>query len=163
MSSDNYRFQDDTRPISPEKADEAAKAREEHACDGPHLGEPPRVRARESKAAGIPAIANTMKYGFGEMGPAESVRVFLAMNKVNGFDCQSCAWPSPDPPHRKIAEFCENGAKAASDELSHRRVDPSFFERFSVAKLLEQSDHWLNSQGAPARHERPARLLEHVP
>jgi molybdopterin-dependent oxidoreductase alpha subunit len=153
MSGDNYRFQDDTRPFSPERADEAAKAREDPAGDGPHLGEPPqenkppRVRARVSEAAGIPAIANTMKYGFGEMGPAESVRVFLAMNKVNGFDCQSCAWPSPDPPHRKIAEFCENGAKAAADERTHRRVDPSFFKRFSIANLLEQSDHWLNSQG----------------
>ena len=153
MIRDNYGFQDDTRPMSPEKADEAARAREQ-AGHGPHLGEPPpenkppKLRARVSEAAGFPAIGNTMKYGFGEMGPAESVRVFLAINKVNGFDCQSCAWPSPDPDHRKIAEFCENGAKAVSDELTHRRADPSFFERFSIAELLEQSDHWLNSRVA---------------
>ena len=117
MATDNYRFQDDTRPLSPEKADEAARARED-VGDGPHLGEPPeenkppRLRPPVSEAAGLRAIGVTMKYGFGEMGPARSVRNFLAMNKVDGFDCQSCAWPSPDPAHRKVAEFCENGAKA---------------------------------------------------
>ena len=74
-----------------------------------------RVGPASEEAAGIPAIWNTMLYGIGEMGPLRSSEAFLKINQVTGFDCQSCAWPSPDK-KRKIFEFCENGAKAVSDE-----------------------------------------------
>ncbi len=107
---------------------------------------PPDVARRPAKAAGIPAIVSTMKWGLREMGVAKTVRTFLEINKGDGFDCQSCAWPSPDT-HRKVAEFCENGAKALADELTHRRAPPAFFAQHSVAELLAQSDHWLNGQG----------------
>ena len=68
-----------------------------------------RVGHASEEAAGIPAIWNTMLYGIGEMGPLRSSEAFLKINQVTGFDCQSCAWPSPDK-KRKIFEFCENGA-----------------------------------------------------
>ncbi len=67
----------------------------------------------------------TTTFGVSEMGVTRSVKTYLRVNKVDGFDCQSCAWPSPDK--RKVFEFCENGAKAMADELTHRRVDPAFF------------------------------------
>ncbi len=104
------------------------------------------VDHRSTKAAGIPAVIQTMKYGLREMGVARSLRSYLDVNKVDGFDCQSCAWPSPDK-KRKIAEFCENGAKAIADELTRRKVDPSFFAAHSVDDLIAQSDYWLNAQG----------------
>ncbi|HEX4476189.1 MAG TPA: FdhF/YdeP family oxidoreductase [Polyangiaceae bacterium] len=116
------------------------------------LGEPPEervpvtVRKPHGAAAGIPAIVNTMKFGLREMGVLKTGRTFLAINKENGFDCQSCAWPSPDQ-HRKVAEFCENGAKALADELTRRRATPEFFAKHSVVELLAESDHWLNGQG----------------
>ncbi|MEZ5394839.1 MAG: molybdopterin-dependent oxidoreductase [Bryobacterales bacterium] len=117
-------------------------------------GETPEERAprevdvdrRSRKAAGIPAIMQTMRYGLLEAGPLRSVRAFLYVNKEDGFDCQSCAWPSPDA-HRKIAEFCENGAKAIADELTRRKAGPEFFAQHSIADMLEQSDYWLNAQG----------------
>ena len=68
-----------------------------------------RIRHASEEAAGIPAIWNTMLYGIGDMGPVRSPEAFLKINQVTGFDCQSCAWPSPDK-KRKIFEFCENGA-----------------------------------------------------
>jgi molybdopterin-dependent oxidoreductase alpha subunit len=86
-----------------------------------------------------------MKYGLRAMGAARSLRAFLAVNKTNGFDCQSCAWPSPEK--RKVAEFCENGAKAISDELTRRTIGPEFFAAHSLDDLRAQSDHWLNDQG----------------
>jgi molybdopterin-dependent oxidoreductase alpha subunit len=104
------------------------------------------VEHRSKKAAGIPAIVQTMRYGLGEMGLLRSLRTFIDVNKVDGFDCQSCAWPSPDE-KRKVAEFCENGAKAIADELTRRKVGPSFFEEHPIADLLAESDHWLNAQG----------------
>ena len=105
-----------------------------------------RIGVASAEAAGIPAIWNTMLYGIGEMGPIRSSEAFLKMNHVTGFDCQSCAWPSPDT-KRKVFEFCENGAKAAADEGTKKRITPEFFARHSIADLAEQSDYWLNQQG----------------
>jgi molybdopterin-dependent oxidoreductase alpha subunit len=105
-----------------------------------------RVGSASQEAAGIPAIWNTMLYGIGEMGPIRSSEAFLKINHVTGFDCQSCAWPSPDK-KRKIFEFCENGAKAVSDESTKKRITPEFFARHSIADLAAQSDYWLNQQG----------------
>jgi molybdopterin-dependent oxidoreductase alpha subunit len=105
-----------------------------------------RVGHASEGAAGIPAIWNTMLYGIGEMGPLRSPEAFLKINQVTGFDCQSCAWPSPDK-KRKIFEFCENGAKAVSDESTKKRIGPEFFVQHSIADLAAQSDYWLNQQG----------------
>src|ERR1700722_14562790 len=98
------------------------------------------------EAAGIPAIWNTMLYGIGDMGLVRAPEAFLKINHVTGFDCQSCAWPSPDK-KRKIFEFCENGAKAVSDESTKKRVTPEFFAKHSIEDLAAKSDYWLNQQG----------------
>src|SRR5271163_1209063 len=105
-----------------------------------------RIGVASEEAAGIPAILNTMLYGIGEMGPIRSVEAFLKINQVTGFDCQSCAWPSPDK-KRKVFEFCENGAKAVSDESTKKRIGPDFFAQYSIADLAAKSDYWLNQQG----------------
>jgi molybdopterin-dependent oxidoreductase alpha subunit len=105
-----------------------------------------RVGAASEEAAGIPAIWNTMLYGIGEMGPIRSSEAFLKINQVTGFDCQSCAWPSPDK-KRKVFEFCESGAKAVSDESTKKRIGPDFFVQYSIADLAAKSDYWLNQQG----------------
>src|SRR6202050_1170355 len=104
------------------------------------------VRVASKEAAGIPAIWNTMLYGIGEMGPIRSSEAFLKINQVTGFDCQSCAWPSPDK-KRKTFEFCENGAKALSDESTKKRIGREFFAKYSIVDLAAQSDYWLNEQG----------------
>ena len=70
----------------------------------------------------------------------------MKINQVTGFDCQSCAWPSPDN-KRKMFEFCENGAKAVSDESTKKRIGPDFFAQYSIADLAAKSDYWLNQQG----------------
>src|SRR6478609_3189337 len=121
-------------------------------------GEPPEettppqvaVRRRAKTAAGLEAIYQTTKFGLREMGPLRTVRAFLRVNQSSGFDCQSCAWPSPDR-ERKVAEFCENGAKAIADELTRRTVGPEFFAKHSIEDLIGQSDYWLNAQGRIAQ------------
>jgi molybdopterin-dependent oxidoreductase alpha subunit len=105
-----------------------------------------RVGPASEEAAGIPAIWNTMLYGISDMGPLRSSEAFLKINQVTGFDCQSCAWPSPDK-KRKVFEFCENGAKAVSDESTKKRIGPDFFIQYSIAELASKSDYWLNQQG----------------
>src|SRR5260370_20673332 len=117
-----------------------------------------RVGSASQEAAGIPAIWNTMLYGIGEMGPIRSSEAFLKINHVDGFDCQSCAWPSPDK-KRKIFEFCENGAKAVSDESTKKRITPDFFAKYCIEELAAKSDYWLNQQGRMTspmtRHTKP--------
>jgi molybdopterin-dependent oxidoreductase alpha subunit len=105
-----------------------------------------RIGRAPEEAAGIPAIWNTMLYGIGEMGPIRSAEAFMKINQVTGFDCQSCAWPSPDK-KRKTFEFCENGAKAVSDESTKKRIGADFFAKYSIAELAAKSDYWLNQQG----------------
>ncbi len=67
------------------------------------------------------------------------------MNQPDGFDCPGCAWP--DPRHTSSFEFCENGAKAVSFELTSRRVGREFFAAHTVTELAAHSDYWLEEQG----------------
>lgn len=77
------------------------------------------------------------------------------MNQPQGFDCPGCAWP--DPEHTSSFEFCENGAKAVSFELTRRQVTPAFFAAYTVSELEQHSDYWLEEQGRltePMRYDR---------
>jgi molybdopterin-dependent oxidoreductase alpha subunit len=105
-----------------------------------------RLGHRHEIAAGLPAVYQTTRFALREMGLVRGVTELMKLNQKNGFDCQSCAWPSPDE-HRSVAEFCENGAKAVSDEATTKRITREFFAKHSVADLAAQSDHWLNHQG----------------
>ena len=69
----------------------------------------------------------------------------LSMNQPDGFDCPGCAWP--DPRYTSSFEFCENGAKAVSFELTKRRVTREFFAAHTVRQLDQESDYWLEEQG----------------
>jgi molybdopterin-dependent oxidoreductase alpha subunit len=105
-----------------------------------------RIREAHHIAAGLPAVVQTMLFTLREMGPLRGVDQLLRLNQKKGFDCQSCAWPSPDG-ERNVAEFCENGVKAVSDEATTKRITREFFAQHSVVELAGQSDHWLNRQG----------------
>jgi molybdopterin-dependent oxidoreductase alpha subunit len=104
------------------------------------IGKPPKI------AAGLPAIYQTTRFAVREMGVLRGVKALLQLNQKAGFDCQSCAWPSPDD-DRQVAEFCENGAKAVADEATTKRATPEFFREHSLDDLRRQSDFWLGQQG----------------
>jgi molybdopterin-dependent oxidoreductase alpha subunit len=105
-----------------------------------------KQRERSKVAAGIPAIGKTIEYGVGQGGLRNTLGTFHKINQIEGFDCQSCAWPNPDD-KRSIAEFCENGFKAVAYETTTERITPEFFREHSVADLLTRSEHWLGHQG----------------
>ena len=100
-------------------------------------------------AAGMPSLTESIPRALREMGPERSVRTLTAMNQKDGFDCMSCAWP--DPPHRKVAEFCENGAKAVSWEANPLTVPETFWAEHSVTDLQGRSEYWLGQQGRLVR------------
>jgi molybdopterin-dependent oxidoreductase alpha subunit len=77
--------------------------------------------------------------------PFSGPRVLLKQNKPDGFMCVSCAWAKPADPH--VFEFCENGAKATTWEITSKRVTPEFFAAHTVHELSTWDDHQLESQG----------------
>ena len=105
-----------------------------------------RLGGASRAAAGLAAVGKSLEFAVGEMGLSRGLSALLRLNQRDGFDCQSCAWPSPDG-HRSVAEFCENGAKAAADEGTTRRVTAQFFREHSVGDLASRSDLWLGQQG----------------
>ncbi|MEV8402890.1 FdhF/YdeP family oxidoreductase [Streptomyces niveus] len=115
----------------------------------PPSGDPvqdaPRVAAPRDSAAGLPAVAHSLRVAQQQMGVTRAARTLLKVNQKDGFDCPGCAWPEGD--HRHTAEFCENGAKAVAEEATLRRVTPDFFAAHSVADLATRSGYWLGQQG----------------
>jgi molybdopterin-dependent oxidoreductase alpha subunit len=99
------------------------------------------------EAAGPTAVAVSMKRAIEQMGVRRTAQTLLRLNQADGFDCQGCAWPDPDPSHRHTAEFCENGAKAVTEEATLRRVERAFFLEHSIDDLRDKTDYWLGQQG----------------
>ena len=97
-------------------------------------------------AAGMLGIKEALRHGFKEMGIVRSMKSLLEMNQKDGFDCPSCAWSDPEKPS-KIAEYCENGAKALADEATNTKADKNFFVHNSVEELSRLSDYELNKLG----------------
>ncbi|GHF61990.1 molybdopterin-dependent oxidoreductase alpha subunit [Amycolatopsis bartoniae] len=101
-------------------------------------------------AAGVPGVAVSLLRSVEQLGAGRTVRALRLLNQRQGFDCPGCAWPEPqqaDGEHRKLAEFCENGAKAVAEEATKRRVGPEFFAAHPVAELADRTDYWLGQQG----------------
>ncbi|MEE1754973.1 FdhF/YdeP family oxidoreductase [Streptomyces sp. SP18CS02] len=115
----------------------------------PPAGDPvqdaPQVGAVQHAAAGLPAVAHTLRISQQQMGVRRTARTLLKVNQKDGFDCPGCAWPEGDKRH--VAEFCENGAKAVAEEATLRRVTPDFFAAHPVADLDARSGYWLGQQG----------------
>jgi molybdopterin-dependent oxidoreductase alpha subunit len=96
--------------------------------------------------AGPLGVKEALRHGFKEMGIVRSMRALLDMNQHDGFDCPSCAWPDPEKPS-KLAEYCENGAKALADEATEKHIGVDFFKNFSVEELSQLTDFQLNKFG----------------
>ena len=107
--------------------------------------EPLAVHDPKHWAAGVPGVVRSLAYSQTQMGPRRSLLTLARVNQKHGFDCPGCAWPEPDK--RKLAEFCENGAKAVAEEATTRRVTRAFFASHSVDQLAGRTDYWLGQQG----------------
>ena len=131
----------DTAPILPPLTQTPPRI----LADLPHDTADVRVGTPPVRAGGWGAMVSTTRVSLAHMGAGRAVGALLRVNQKHGFDCPGCAWPEPG--HRSIVEFCENGAKAVAEEATTARADADFFSRHSVAELAAQSDHWLGQQG----------------
>lgn len=105
-----------------------------------------RLSEPATYAAGLKAVKVTLEHTFKEMGIYRALSTLSHMNQKDGFDCPGCAWPDPEKPS-KLGEYCENGAKALSEEATTKRVDKSFFATHSVEELSLWSDYHIGKSG----------------
>lgn len=115
-------------------------------AEPPRKESSPELRKPDRVAAGMHALVESLKFTARETGFVRGISDWLKINKKDGFDCQSCAWPSPDE-DRHVFEFCENGVKALTSEATKKHIGPDFFREHSIADLREQTDNWLELQG----------------
>jgi len=104
-----------------------------------------RIAHPKTWAAGLPGITHSVGPAVREMGAGRAAKLLTSMNHKDGFDCMSCAWPDPD--HRKVAEFCENGAKAVTWEATPVTIPREFWQQHPIPVLLEKTEYWLGMQG----------------
>ena len=150
----------------PEEPGPSGAETERAVAAQPPASEPPPALGDPGEAAAGPAsVASAMRHAFGEMGVRRSLHVLARVNQKDGFDCPGCAWPDPDGHRSRMAEYCENGAKAVAEEATKKRVTPEFFAEWSLEALARQSDHWLGKQGRlthPMALRRGARHYEPI-
>ncbi len=103
------------------------------------------IHRYDQPAAGWGALKQVAVTLLRERVDPAKLKMLLAQNKPEGFDCPGCAWP--DRNHASTFEFCENGVKAVAAEATSRRVDAAFFARHTVSELLRQSDFALEQHG----------------
>ncbi|MBA3802660.1 MAG: molybdopterin-dependent oxidoreductase, partial [Acidimicrobiia bacterium] len=104
------------------------------------------IRPHDStRAAGVDAVTSTVAVTLRQAGWRSTLPLLAKLNQRDGFDCPSCAWP--DPKHRSVAEFCENGAKAAADAASSARLTPEWLATQTIDELAARSDQWFNDAG----------------
>lgn len=103
------------------------------------------VSPPKRSTAGLPSLSETLPHAMADMGPSRAWKTLRAVNQKDGFDCMSCAWP--DPPERKTAEFCENGAKAIGWEAEPLKIPTQFWADTSLSTLESKSEYWLGQQG----------------
>ncbi|MGQ0464700.1 MAG: FdhF/YdeP family oxidoreductase [Sporichthyaceae bacterium] len=104
-----------------------------------------QVSPPKDHAAGLTAVAWSLRHAKDQMGVARSLSALRLLNQKDGFDCPGCAWPEGD--HRHLAEFCENGVKAVAEEATKRRITAEFFATHSISELAQRSGYWLGQQG----------------
>jgi molybdopterin-dependent oxidoreductase alpha subunit len=109
------------------------------------LGPDLEVKPYEAPSGGWGSVKSLAKSLQRDRVPFTAPPVLLKQNKTDGFMCVSCAWAKPADP--RLFEFCENGAKATTWEITHKRVTPEFFARHTVSELEQWDDHHLEAAG----------------
>ena len=104
----------------------------------------------KTAAAGVGGVIVSAQHIFSEMDPLRGLKALSKLNQKDGYDCPGCAWPDPDDERSKIAEYCENGAKAIAEEATTKKLTPEFFAQNSLAQLAELDDYHIGKKGRVA-------------
>jgi molybdopterin-dependent oxidoreductase alpha subunit len=106
----------------------------------------PKIKPYKGPAGGYGSAKSVIEILLREGVPIEGAELIVKdHNKASGYMCVSCAWGKPAQPHP--IEACENGIKATAWEVTHKKVDPAFFEKHTLAELETWQDHRLEEAG----------------
>src|ERR1700709_530065 len=129
---------------------------------GRRLGPNLEVKPFTDAAGGWGSVKSLMKSLSRDRVPFSGSRVLLKQNKTDGFMCVSCAWAKPADP--RVFEFCENGAKATTWEITSKRATQDFFADKTVSELEQWDDHHLEAAGRLTHPMRAGATADgHVP
>ncbi|WP_295199255.1 FdhF/YdeP family oxidoreductase [uncultured Chryseobacterium sp.] len=106
-----------------------------------------KLESPKKWAAGVPAVMHSLEQLVRDASVLRGGRALFSMNQFDGFDCPSCAWPDPDHDRSKIAEYCENGAKALAEEATSKTIGAEFFREHSVYDLAKMTDYQISQLG----------------
>ncbi|WP_100074959.1 FdhF/YdeP family oxidoreductase [Chryseobacterium camelliae] len=106
-----------------------------------------KLESPKKWAAGVPAVMHSLEQLVRDASVLRGGRALFSMNQFDGFDCPSCAWPDPDHDRSKIAEYCENGAKALAEEATSKTIGAEFFSEHSVYDLAKMTDYQISQLG----------------
>lgn len=121
-----------------------------------------KIKPYQAAAGGWGSLEATTRFVFDSKQVIKNLRNLMRVNKAKGFDCPGCAWGDDN---KSTFSFCENGAKAVTWEATRRFIDASFFARYSVSQLYQQSDYFLEYQGRltePLRYNRETDHYEPI-
>ena len=102
-------------------------------------------------AAGLTAVVVSAEHVFSEAGVGRGMKALFKLNQKDGYDCPGCAWPDPDDDRSRIAEYCENGAKAIAEEATTKKLTAQFFAENSVVDLSHLDDYHIGKKGRIAQ------------
>ncbi|AGZ43816.1 FdhF/YdeP family oxidoreductase [Actinoplanes friuliensis] len=118
---------------------------------GPNRGGDFSQRDDHHPSAGWGAARSVGKIIAAAREPVGAPHAVLKMNqlklsaKKDGFDCPGCAWP--DDRNGLHLDFCENGVKHVTWEMTRKKVDGEFFAKHTVTELNGWNDFDLENQG----------------
>ena len=113
---------------------------------GPAVRGEPEHTGDHHPAAGWGAAKSVTRVVAGADRLLAAVGALVKMNHAGrGFDCPGCAWP--DDLDGLRMDFCENGVKHLTWELTSQRVDRDFFGRHTVTELARWNDSDLERLG----------------
>ena len=124
----------------------------DQATIGTRTRDNPRAEPYDAPAGGWGSVKSLARSITRERVIASGAPALMRQNKPNGFACVSCAWAKPADPH--VFEFCEEGAKATTWEITSRRAGDEFFAGHTLRELETWPDHDLEETG---RLVRPMR------
>lgn len=106
----------------------------------------PKITAPATAAGGVSSLTTAAKQVWQKSDLTNGIKAVKSMNKISGFDCPGCAWPTA-PEEALSVEICENGIKALAEEISPHNADREFFAKYSLADLRGENDYQLGLHG----------------
>ena len=98
----------------------------------------------------MPAVLSSFKFGFREMGPARTGKVFLKMNQDDGFDCPGCAWPEPDDERQHRPSSARTAPRRSPRRRRRSGSTPEFFAEHTDRGRWTSSRDLLAGPAGPA-------------